>query len=458
MSSALKAKAEYHKNGLQSIVRNSNELKKKILMREINIKKLVVVLKIQKSMTMEKLFSQSIEDLKNIYKFSEEELQILETVDKAADEIALSELKCYLERKVNKEGRNVAKKYGLFSIPIKKEYGGLGANHLVSALAEERLGQMSLGFAITFNVQVFLGGLSIQRWGTEEQKERYLKPAAKGDIMLAYALTEPEYGSEPTALKTSYEEVGGRYIVNGSKYLITNGSIAKATIVFAYPRGKQEGMTAFIVDTDSEGFNVAMELETKIGLFSSDTALLEFKDVEVPKENVLGPLSKGLHIAYSGLLNGRMAAAASSVGSIEDCLNASVARAKERVQHKKLIGMHQLIQRHIAEIAQNLEMARWPTYFAALRKIEYDKNPDDRELRLEMDKRTALAKKIATRLAFESADRAVQIFGGFGYSLLSAPGRHYCDTRATRIYEGTDEIMELKIASLVLGKEFEAYS
>ncbi len=407
---------------------------------------------------MEKLFSQSIEDLRNVYKFSEGELEILETVDKAADEIALSELECYLERKLNKEAQNIAKKYGLFKIPVKKEYGGFGANPLISALSEARLGQMSLGFAITFNVQVFLGELTIQRWGTEQQIEKYLKPATNGDIILAYALTEPEFGSEPTALKTSFEEKGGKHVINGAKYLITNGSIAKAIIVFAYPKGKQEGMTAFIVDTDREGFSVAMELETKIGLFSSDTALLEFKDVEVPKENVLGPLNKGLNVAYSALLNGRMAAAASSVGSIADCLNASVARAKERIQHKKLIGRHQLVQRHIAEIAQNWEMARWPTYFAALRKIEYEKDPDNRELRLEMDLRTALAKKIATRLAFESADRALQVHGGFGYSLLSAPGRHYCDTRATRIYEGTDEIMELKIASLVLGKEFEAYS
>jgi len=407
---------------------------------------------------MEKLFSQSIEDLQKIYRFSEDELEILDTVDKAADELALSEFECYLERKVNKEARNVAKKFGLYAIPIKKEYGGLGFNPLISALSEERLGQMSLGFAITYNVQVFLGELTIQRWGTEDQKETYLRPAVNGDIILAYALTEPEAGSEPTALKTSFEEAGGKYRINGSKYLITNGSIADAIIVFAYPQGKQEGMTAFIVDTDSEGFNVAMELETKIGLFSSDTALLEFKDMEIPKENVLGTVNKGLQVAYSALLNGRMAAAASSVGAIRDCLNASVARAKERFQHKKLIAKHQLVQRHIAEIAQNLEMARWPTYFAALRKIEYEKNPDNVELRLEMDKRTALAKKIATRLAFESADRAVQVFGGFGYSLLSAPGRHFCDTRATRIYEGTDEIMELKIASLVLGKEFEAYS
>ncbi len=407
---------------------------------------------------MEKLFAQSIEDVKKIYKFSDEDLKLLENVDKAAEELALPEFEYYLKRKFNEEGPKIAKKHGLFKIPIKKEYGGFGANALVAALAKQRLGQIGLGFSTFFNAQVFLSQLSLQQWCTEEQKEKYLRPAAKGDMLLAYALTEPEAGSDPTALKSQFEQKGDKFIVNGEKYLITNGSIAKAIIFFAYPKGKQEGMTAFIVDTDSDGFEVQMKLEEKIGLFTSDTTMLEFKDVEVPKENVLGTFGKGLHVAYSALLNGRMGVAASCVGVIEDCLNAVASRAKERIQHKKPIGKHQLIQKHIAEIAQNLEMARWPMYFAALRKIEYEKDFNNKELRLEIDKRTALAKKIASKLAFESADHAVQVFGGFGYSLFSPVGRHYCDTRAPRIYEGTDEIMELKIASHILGDDFKAFS
>ena len=406
---------------------------------------------------MEKMFAQSVEDVKKIYKFSDEELKILEKVDKAADELLEPELEYYLQRKFNPEGIKIAGKHGLLGLPIKKEYGGMGANPLVAALGKQRLGQVGLGFSTFFNANVFLAELSMQRWGTEEQKKRYLIPAAKGDIVLAYALTEPEAGSEPTAMKTNFEEKKGKFIINGSKYLITNGSIAKAVIVFAYPKGRQEGMTAFIMDTDSEGYNVAMKMEEKIGLLTSDTTMLEFTDVEVPKENVLGTFGKGLHVAYSALLNGRLGVAASCVGVIDDCLNSVVARAKERVQHGKQIGKHQLIQKHIAQIAINLEMARWPMYFAALRKIEYEKNYDNLEVREELDRRSALAKKIASRMAWESADHAVQVFGGFGYSLLSPVGRHYCDTRAPRIYEGTDEIMELKIASHVLGKEFEAF-
>lgn len=152
-----------------------------------------------------------------------------------------------------------------------------------------------------------------------------------------------------------------------------------------------------------------------------------------------------------------MGVASGCIGVIEGSLSASANRARERVQHGKQIGKHQLIQRHIAEIRQNLEMARWSVYFAALRKAEYEKNPSDKKLRVEVDLRISLAKKIASRLAFESADRAVQVFGGFGYSLLSPAGRLFCDSRVTKIYEGTDEIQKLKIAASVLGEGFEAF-
>jgi alkylation response protein AidB-like acyl-CoA dehydrogenase len=134
-----------------------------------------------------------------------------------------------------------------------------------------------------------------------------------------------------------------------------------------------------------------------------------------------------------------------------------VERASERVQHGKEIGKHQLIQNHIAEIRQNLEMARWPVYFAAIRKADYEKDPTNKDLIEELDFRISLAKKIASRLAFESADRAVQVFGGFGYSILSPAGRLFCDSRVARIYEGTDEIQTLKIAEGVLGKDFAAF-
>jgi len=405
---------------------------------------------------MERLFQQSIDEIRRLYGLSKGELGILGNVDKAAQEMAASEFEHYLRHEVNMDAPKVAKKYGLLGIPINKENGGLGSNHLISVLAKERLGQLGLGFSSFFNVQVFLGGLSLQHWGSIEQKRKYLKPAAKGEKILAFGLTEPEAGSDPTSLKTSYEKKGARYVLNGTKYLITNGSISDYIIIFARSKALNSEISAFIVDAKSAGVR-RTRLTEKIGLLTSDTAMIELRNVEVPEENVLGGLGKGMKVAYSGLLNGRLGVASGCIGIIEGSLNAVISRSKERFQHGKLIGKHQLIQRHIAEISQNLEMAKWPTYFAAIQRADYEKDIANRALIEEAELRTALAKKIASRLAFESADRAVQVFGGFGYSILSPVGPLFCDSRVTRIYEGTDEILELKIAAEVLGNDFEAF-
>ena len=408
-------------------------------------------------MAMEKLFQQSIYDLERFYSFSEAELKLLESADKAAEECANSEFEHYIRREVNPEIPKIAKKYALSWIPIAKEYGGHGASMITAVLTNQRLGHTGLGLATFYDVNTFICALSLQRWGSEEQKDMYLSHSLKDGSVFAFALTEPEAGSDPSSMSTTYSKSGRSYILSGTKYLITNGSIADYIIVFAKDSSDEKNITAFIVDTKSDGFNVQMHLSEKIGLFTSDTAMLEFNEVEVPEENVLGNVGKGMHVAYSALLNGRLGIASGCIGIIEGSLNAVISRAKERVQHGKQIGKHQLIQRHIAEIRQNLEMAKWPTYFAALRKSKYDKDFGNKALTEEIDLRTALAKKIASRLAFESADRAVQVFGGFGYSLLSPVGQLFCDSRVTRIYEGTDEIMELKIASRLLGNGFEAF-
>jgi alkylation response protein AidB-like acyl-CoA dehydrogenase len=406
---------------------------------------------------MEALLNQAITDLKALHSFTDNELGILDMVDKAAEEIAVPELEHYLKHELNREGIEIAKKFGIIGIPIAKEYGGLAAGTLITSLTMERLGQMGMGFGTFYDVQVLLGALTIQRWGTEMQKQKYLKPAAKGDKILAFGLTEPEAGSDPASMKTTYEAQGDKFVINGSKYLISNGSIADAMILFARSKGDKSGISAFIIDTKSPGFSVSMRLEEKIGLFTSDTAMLEFNELEVPKANLLGELGKGMRVAYSALLNGRIGIASGCIGIIDGSLNAAIERARERKQFGKPIGRHQLIQRHIAEIRQNLEMARWPTYFAAIRKDAYEKDLSNQALLKEIDLQSALAKKIASRLAFESADHAVQVFGGFGYSLLSPAGRLFCDSRVTRIYEGTDEVQELKIASSVLGDDFRAF-
>lgn len=407
---------------------------------------------------MEKSFTESVQLAGKLRRITDDQLDILERVDQACEELYLPEFEHYIAHKYNEETPQILKKHDLMGLTVSRENGGAGADSLTWALALERFGQLGLGVVTFVDVHCLLASLAIEQWGTDFLKKKYLIPAAKGEIILAYGLTEPEAGSEPTALKTNYERRGDTYVLNGTKYLISNGSVADSVIIFAYPKDRQGGISAFIVDTKSPGFSVAMHLEEKIGLFTSDTAMLEMREVEVPKENLLGQLNKGLHVAYSALLNGRIGIGSGCVGIIEDCLNAVTERAKSRVQHGKLIGKHQLIQRYVANIAMNLEMARWPTYVAAVEKAKLDADRSNLELRDRVDLQSAIAKRVASRLAYESADLAVQVYGGFGYSLLSPVAKHLCDARVARIYEGTDEIMELKIASLVLGKGFEAYS
>lgn len=406
---------------------------------------------------MEKLFARSVGDASKLVKLTESDHALFERVDQACEELLLPEFEKYMERKFNDRLPEILRKHRLMGIPISKQYGGDGARPLVHSLTIERFGQLGLGPVTYVDVHQALGSLTVQEWGSQEQKERYLRKAASGDVVFAYALTEPEAGSDPTSLKTSFKKEGNAYHISGSKYLISNGSVANRIIVFAYPEGQSRGMTAFLVDVKESGFSVDMRLEEKMGLFTSDTAILSFDNVRVEKEDVIGEEGRGLAVAYSALLNGRIGIVSGCLGVMEDCLNQVRERVTSRTQHGKPIGKHQLIQRHIARIVSNLESSRWLVYQAALKREDYDNNKTDLALRAEADRISAVAKYVSSRAAFDSADSAVQCFGGFGYSILSPVAKHLLDTRVARIYEGTDEIMELKIASTVLGKDFEAY-
>lgn len=406
---------------------------------------------------METLFERSIADASKLMKLDDDDYTLFRRVDEACNELLVPEFEKYMERKFNDKIPEVLRKYNLMGVPIARRYGGSGARPLVHALTLERFGQLGLGVVTFVDVHQALGSLTLQEWGSEELKQRYLTKAATGEVVLAYALTEPEAGSDPASLKTQFRKEGSNYYLSGSKYLISNGSIANRVIVFAYPEGQTKGMTAFLVDAKEKGFAVDMKLEEKMGLFTSDTAMLSFENLKVPKEDIIGEEGRGLAVAYSALLNGRLGIASGSIGVMEDCLNQVKERVTSRTQHGKAIGRHQLIQRHIAKIASNLESSRWLVYHAALKKEEYDNAKSDLALRAEADRISATAKYVATRAAWDSADSAVQCFGGFGYSILSPVAKHLIDSRVARIYEGTDEVMELKIASTVLGRDFEAY-
>jgi alkylation response protein AidB-like acyl-CoA dehydrogenase len=406
---------------------------------------------------MEALFQASVNEVSDLVGLESSERTILEDADRAAEELVVSEFEKYVERKYNPQVPVVLKRHNLMGVPISEKYGGRGARQLVHALFLERMGQTGMGVITFADVHQCLGSLTIQDWGTEEQKERYLPKAASGEIVLAYGLTEPEAGSDPSSLKTTFTKDGNGYSLTGSKYLISNGSIATNMIVFAHPKDGGARPSAFLVDTTEKGFSVDMRLEEKIGLFTSDTSMLSLEDTHVGKEDLLGQEGKGFSVAYSALLNGRIGIGSGCLGVMEDCLNQVKERVTSRVQHGKQIGKHQLIQKHVAFIESSLEACRWLVYRAAMKKDEYERDPKSLALRAESDRLSAVAKYMASRCAFESADRAVQTFGGFGYSILSPVAKHFLDSRVARIYEGTDEIMELKIASSVLGKDLEAY-
>jgi len=389
---------------------------------------------------------------------SEEQAMILEQVDRACKEFRPIEDKCYLEHRINDQVRPFFAKAHLLGLPVSRKYGdGQGADMVTYALAIERIGREGTGPRTFFSVHMALGQMTIQHWGTEEQKSRFLPPATRGDGILAFGLTEPNVGSDPAALTPYFEEKGGKYFVTGQKMWISLGSTARYVLIFAYPKGKREGMCGFVVDAGTPGYKAEL-IPHKHGLPTVDTSTLYLDKAEVSKEDMLGPAGKGMSVALSGLMNGRLSVAAGCVGVIQDCLDEAVRYAGVRFQHGKLIGKHQLIQRHIALMAMNYDAAKLLLLKAAFTKQKYEENSKSTELRDATDLAVTRAKYFAANASFDAANRAVQIFGANGYSLENRPARHLADSGVAMIYEGANEMLEQKIALGSLGKSIEAYS
>lgn len=372
---------------------------------------------------------------------------------------------CYLGHRRNDAIIDLAKSHDLLGIIVPREYGGRGADAMTYARALARINREGVGVRTFFSCQTSLGQYAVIHYGSDEQKSQYLPPSCAGDCIFAFGLTEPEAGSNPLQGQAVFREdtnQPGRSLLNGQKYLISNASIAHAAIVFAFPEGDDGSparggrMSAFIVDTEGETFD-ARPLPDKPGLYTSDTAQFRMTDHPVPHRNRLGAEGDGFRIAMHTLISGRLSVAAGCLGTIEDCLEAALSYSRARQQHGKAIGRHQLVQDHIAMI----EMARATTEAmverAARAKLQSDASPENSALRAEADFRIAQAKFHASNAAWDAADRAVQVFGGRGWLEGDRPMRHLQDVRVCRIYEGTDEIMKLKIASCLLGKEFEAF-
>jgi alkylation response protein AidB-like acyl-CoA dehydrogenase len=257
-------------------------------------------------------------------------------------------------------------------------------------------------------------------------------------------------------MQSTYERHGDHFALNGVKYLISNAGIASTVVTFAYPKAGGR-ISAFIADMDQPGC-AREDLVAKVGMPTANTGMFELTDFQAPADNLLGAEGDGFRIAMGTLVSGRLSVAAGCLGVIEDCLIEALRYAKERQQHGKPIGKHQLVQEHLTAI----EMARLATdalvYKAAEAKEASNAEPQNASLRASAELLAAQAKLYASNAAWEAADHAVQVFGGRGWSTLYRPGRHLMDVRVCRIYEGTDEILKLKIAAALLGgKEYEAY-
>ena len=391
------------------------------------------------------------------FEISEEQQLVLGEVDRACQELRPLEDQAYLSGSFNRQLVPIFRKAQLLGLPISRRYGeGQGADILTYALALERIGKEGTGVRTFLSGHVSLGQMTLQKWGSKEQKERYLPAATKGEKVMCFGLTEPTAGSDPASLRTTFEDKGTHFILNGNKAWISNGSIADQSIIFAYPRGKREGMSAFVVEKRFEGYT-SQQQKHKLGMPTSDTGSIFLDNCRVPKENLLGPIGKGLGIAFSGLMSGRLSVAAGCLGVIADCLDEAVNYARVRVQHGKPIGKHQLVQRHIGIMSTNLDAAKNLVYNASILKQQSDETPDNKEIRDQADILIAKAKYFASNASYDAADRTVQIFGSSGYSFETRAPRHLVDTRVCRIYEGTDEIMVQKIALGLLGTDFEAY-
>ncbi len=386
--------------------------------------------------------------------------RLLDDVEAFCREIREHEELCYVEHRFNDRLIPLAKKHNILGMPVPTEYGGRGADSVAYAKALARIGQEGTGVRTFFSGHTSIGQYPIMTWGNEEQKKRYLPASCKGEKILAFGLTEPEAGSNPLEMQSTYERRGDQYVLNGVKYLISNAGIATTIVTFAYP-SKREGskgrVSAFILDTKGPGYS-SEDLVAKMGMPTANTGMFEMSDCPVPAANLLGPEGDGFRIAMGTLVSGRLSVAAGCLGVIEDCLAEAVRYAKERQQHGKPIAKHQLVQEHIAGIEMDRLATEALVHLAAAAKDVWQADPKNVELRSKVELWAAQAKLFASNAAWDAVDRAVQVFGGRGWSTLYRPCRHLQDVRVCRIYEGTDEILKLKVAAAVLGgKEWEAF-
>ncbi len=335
------------------------------------------------------------------------------------------------------------KETGFIGLSIPEEFGGGGGDPLSYVLYIEELGRGDANVRSIVSVHLGLVAGSIDRWGTQEQKEQWLPRMATGEVLGCFGLTEPDYGSNPADLQaTAVRQPDGGYVLNGNKIFITNGTIAGVTLFMARTGGPgAKGVSAFLVPNDSEGFE-AKAIHGKLGLRSCDTAELVLRDVKVGPEALLGgEEGKGIRVALTALNDGRMSLGASCTGLGQAALDTMVAYTKDRVQFGKAVAGHQLVQALIADTAVEVDCARLLTW----RVADLKARGEDYSLA------ASKAKYYASEMSVRAANACVQAHGGYGYIDEYAAGKYLRDARVTTLYEGTSQIQQLIIGRALTG-------
>lgn len=331
---------------------------------------------------------------------------------------------------------------GLMGVCIPERYGGAGMDYNSLAIVCSELEYGDTAYRTAVSVHIGLNSMTLLQWGSEEQKQRYLIPQAQGKQLGAFALTEPDAGSDAGAIRTRAIRDGGAYVLNGSKIWISMSDYADNFLVFATldPEQKHRGITAFIVERNSRGVTTR-PIRGKLGIHGGDTGEVILEDVRVPVANRLGEEGEGFKIAMSALDNGRFTVAAGAMGLTRACLDASVKYAQERKTFGVPIGHHQLVQQMIAKMEAGLQTSELLVYRAGWLKNQGVRNTRE----------TSLAKWVAADVAFASAADAVQVYGAYGYSNEYPVERFMRNAKALVIYEGTREIHTVMQAEYALG-------
>lgn len=344
-------------------------------------------------------------------------------------------------------------KLGFMGIPVPKEYGGQGCDILTYIMCVEELSKVCGTTGVIVSAHTSLCADPILTYGTEEQKQKYLVPLAKGEKLGAFGLTEPGAGTDAQGVQTKavLDEEAGEWVLNGSKCFITNGEVADIYIVIAYTdiaedkRGRKvKRFSAFIVEKGTPGFSFGTK-EKKMGIRGSSTYELIFQDCRIPKENLLGPRGKGFPIAMHTLDGGRIGIAAQALGIAEGALERTIEYTKERKQFGRSIAAQQNTQFQLADMATKVEAAKNLVYKAALKKQQFAEGQ-----KVSYSVEAAMAKLYAAEVAMEVTTKAVQLHGGYGYIREYDVERMMRDAKITEIYEGTSEVQRMVISGSLL--------